>query len=530
MIFIGEAKQPTENINKADGTYYAVICNVIISSVSTEDNITYLCSVYIPEIYGKYNKNVLNYPVVEIPHKQDADDEGHTPEVGELCQVMFEAGNTNSCRFVYYITLDPDPLLLNQNYINNGHLSTDIVDRPTNPEDYEQYAKDLLDLAYYVTTGHHQNEITEKDFQPCVLGPIPETDPGFLFFEGDTYSRAKNLFCNALDMPFVSYFTNDILDMMVPVRASNLYNVLDVVSELSKQGVDVSYFYTDKDYTWSRDANYSYSPYDLYQLLKEEKIENSQQLMNWTMYCVLSMCNPRFMNLIFSEAPDYNSLPDTYISAIMPLTISQGTTYSESIWGRFNNEVSADKAYYFALSKLLFEHREEYEKEFSTTAAMWMSGFANIIPNASKKLKYTIILCLTICPWLDYPMFGYKQDILPFNEVVMYLLDYNGAIKSEDYRNFTTYIATEEFFTKIQNELRTLMERSNITPLEFVEGFRDIAYEVFGEGLLDVTGGKYEKVWDTGPLYDDTFRYGDGEGRSFMDEKFDRLKDILDQL
>ena len=219
MIVFNNNKTEVQNIDPEllNGVFYGIICGVYLKEQS-ETNTIYSCSVYIPEIYGPY-EYFYNYPKVDIPEKQDNDDKGSVPQVGDLVKVSFDDGNSNSCRLLLVVPTDTEIQIRNANYINNGVLPTTILDI----EDPKvlQTILDWLDDAYFITVGKHKNKITISDF--------------FNQYYLTSKSGFSNYFLAPLSLPFATYITQQegsIIESAPPYFLSNIYLYADVILDL----------------------------------------------------------------------------------------------------------------------------------------------------------------------------------------------------------------------------------------------------------------------------------------------------------
>lgn len=512
MIIVREnktiTKDTTEDLTKLDGSYYAIICSVqLVNEVEDPKLAQYYCSIYIPEVYGAYNQDAQNYPIVVIPHCQDSDDEGHKPEIGELCKVMFEDGNSCNSRLLYYVYISPMAKLLNANYIKYNILPRTTVDKVDDPEQIKKFTElGFLDIAYYITTGHKQSELTFQDFTPCVLGPEKDEDSGWWIFKTKGRSAAKNYFCKALSMPFLSFFTDDIYDTGIPINASELYCAKDAL---------VRAFYNDRDKLISKvldiylTEKYNfvdtdiYSPRDIY--LETKNLQGIDEYMQKIIIASLCYCTPNFASYLFPEIQDLPDELKRYFT--IHFSTQDNHNYSEFLWDRYSNvNYNPDLVY----PTLLYNIREYFENEYLNAIPVFMSGMSDI---QDTKTKYAAVLCLTICPWLAYPMILYVSTVA-FNAELNLSLKNNGK-DPKDFRNYSTYLKSEEDFTQISMQLHNLLKVKYTDYRVFVSKFRDIAYKVFGDGLLY----DYKSVDDINPWthYE-------------MDAKFNRLKDTINKF
>lgn len=505
MIYIKKEKviagNPVDEMKEIEGSHYGIICKTVLkNALALPEEMIFICSVYIPEVYGAYSES-QNYPYVEIPFIQDADDNGHEPQIGDLCKVMFEGGKNQTCRLIYYISISQQARELNEDYILRGIISSDVVDKPDNPEDYEQYAGDFLDLAYYITTGHKKAELTYTDFVPCVLGNRKEATSNL--------SSAKNYFCKALNIPFVSYFTSAIYDTGVPVNASDYYNIINVVLNISESEklTEIDKFYTDSKYSWDSEAENIRSLYELYNKSKGN-IENLEDIIQKMTIACVAYCNPRYSKLLF---PSLGEIPFALVNDFSAYPwVDHNYNYAERVWDIYSDSDRDNESYFMAFPKLLYRFRDLCEKEWLNVVSIYKSGInAQMKDTNNIKLKHTIVLCLTLCPWLFYPMTGYNTTVALSEELNASLR--NAGLDEKDFRTYSTYISSPEEFSEIRLKLTNLI-KSEPQPLNFVKQFRDIAYQVFGDSALYIPSkGLAVNTWD---LYK-------------IDEKFNRLKTAL---
>lgn len=499
-----EYKDPTEALNKLDGTYYGVICNVFTKDVTADEkNSIFTCSLYIPEVFGKY-ENPQNYPTVDIPFCQDNDDEGYQPQIGDICKVMFENGKSFTARLLYLMTISPQSRKLNSDYILYGISPSEVIDRPSDREDLSLFTGEMLDLAYYITTGHTKSELTLDDFMPCVLGSATSGKKD--------YSKAKNYFCKALGMPFVSYFNDDIYGRGVPIEASEIYSAVSMFKSLYNNNIEkaaeLSYVYTDSKYSL-RNPDIG-APCEVYAECKGKVDELDSKMLQFTL-ATLAYVNPRHINLLFPDIGD--DLPDEMIFAMHYSNYTQAYCYAERLWDTYANTELYEQDFYMLYPKIMFNLREYIEKQWASSVPVFISGFNNAMSDSNNtKLKYTVVLCLTICPWLAYPLIRQYSNIT-LNEQLNALLQENGIMTPMEFRTYATYITNDEEFTNVSLKLRNML-KDNVEPKNFVTGFRDVAYSLFGTGYLNFYGLYDERTWD----------YFN------MDAKFKRLQDKLSEF
>lgn len=506
-------KNPNDDVKEIDGIHYGVICSVQIKNNNADErNIVYICTLYLPNIYGLYNQDAQNYPIIEIPKYQDNDDIGYVPQIGDLCKCMFEAGNSYTCKLIHYIYNDGQSRELNKNYILYDILPSDVLPKPTNPLVWEQYKGDFLDLAYYITTGHTRNELTVDDFSPCALGSRKNQDSGWWFFKTKGISAAKNYFCKALSIPFASYFV-DINEegSGIPIISSEYYNIKNIILDMFENHTDETYvltkFFNNSDYDFKSLITLSIqSLYTIYSANKD--ITNIYALMYKITLACLAYINPNYIQIIF---PDIKKLPDKLDLDLSPTILYKN--YAELLWEYYSNTNIVSDIAYKCLPKFFYDFKEIYEKEWLSTIPVYLSGINNKLYNKNdKKLKHTIILCLTICPWLAYPLILYRTS---YSEITLNdEINRTSTFAKEKYINFrsySTYLNSDDEFTNIAIKLNNLTKRKDITPLDYIKEFRDIAYDVFGDGLLPNNESGNSNTW----LYYE------------MDNKFNRLIDRL---
>lgn len=497
---------PADNINKIDGSYYGIICNVILSNnglISGDDNRIFSCSIYIPEVYGLYKNNYCNYPVVEIPFKQDLDDVGYVPQIGDICKVMFEDGKSYTCKLIHMLYIREENRLINENYIKYGILPYALVEKPDNPEYYNKFSGEFLNFAYFVTTGHWKDSVTVNDFDFGVIGPPKDDDTGTWFgFKIKGISAATNYFCHALGMPFMSYLVyQDPAYFNVPINSTPIYNVVDIITKMIDKTLyepeDITKYFTESKYDF--EAIRAISPYKLYQEYKNE------EAMLAIIFSVLCIISPRYYKILHSGF----NIPDNIlrnVDGMYPLGGRQ-YNYSEVLWNSYNDPSLKDIYSYLAYSEFLYKYREQYELNWIQTMIVYMSGLNELTKNINT--KYTFLYCLTICPYLAYPLFLQRIETPELIEEINNQLEKQGKQKA-DFRNYSTYISSDTKFTEVSIQLRDLIQ-STLKPNEIVSKFRDIAYSLFKDSNIYIH-----------------FDYKDGWTFSKMDEKFDRLKNNIE--
>lgn len=509
------AIDPNDNITKLDGIYYGVI-NCVTTTDTDLDNkaFQYYCSLYIPDVHGEIDLQSFNYPVVKIPRYQDDDDIGSEPQIGDICKVMFEDGNSSSCQLIYKLNLAPEYRNLNMLYVTQGIISSSILDRPDNTDEIEQiYGGDLLNNAYYITTGHYKDNITESDFTTYALnGKVHENSENILGAENK--SNANCYFCNPLSMPLFAFFisplttTND-----VPINSSENYNVKNCIMSLNSiNNTDTANFIDDiRELYTNSDYDFQYpqikSPYAIYNTLKTKNIENLDMYMYYALSSSICFCPPQYANMLYPEFSKYDS------DLKYEFSVQQANntdSYDKILWGIFNSSSNSDKKYYQYFSKLLFKYKKYYEDEWIKMVQTYLSGINNIVTTQNNiKLKYTIILCLTICPLLAYPMLG---NYFSFNDrldsdIARY---FNFTSDTDKIRIYSTYLNSEEEFNDIRVKLNNIIKDNDKSPENFVIEFKNIAKSVFNSWIADSMGNKYY-LWEA----------------SKMEDKFNRLQDIL---
>ena len=145
MILFKDGKIETKEIEskKLDGIYTALITD----SIQLDDGINSGCYIYIPEVYG-VNYNLINekynYPLIEIPLKQDLDDEGKLLPIGSVIRVSFDDGNSQSCRYISTVPISNEVEAKNRYFIENGVLPSEIleIDDPMVIKKMKEYLSD----------------------------------------------------------------------------------------------------------------------------------------------------------------------------------------------------------------------------------------------------------------------------------------------------------------------------------------------------------------------------------------------------
>lgn len=544
MIYTKEkntlTQDPSDNIKKLDGTFYGIICNIVpdsILDINKQWYRYYYCSLYIPNVYNEFNKDeIQNYPVVKISFVQDDDDPGHVPVIGELCKVMFENGDSRSCQLLYVVPISNEAITNNSLFIEDGVLSTSLISKPADDASSELLKSylQLLNTAYYVTTGKLRDDVTFEDFELCVLGSKAISKDSGWWVKPDKSSKvsaAKNYFCKPLSMPMYSYFTKD-MGIHVPIKSSQIYNIENVILDLyNNYFLDLSnieVYYKDSKYDFSINVSDISSLYQIYTKEQNTILANKASqfkdidklddfMFKFTASCIVN-CNPNFLNIIFPDISEPNlKLTSSLIDNTVP-TNFVSRCYSENLWYFLNNPNNPYPEVKFLFSKFLFSIKEIYEVEWLRSMFVLSSGIKNLMKDKNNKnLVQIILLCLTICPWMSYPMLRYTQESA-LNTIVKDQLSTqlgitgNVSVDINEYRTYSTYFSSEEDFINTSKELYNLLQQTNISLLQFVDKFEKITKSVFEEGELP-------NIDSTNPVNNtNTWNYYE------MSSKFSRLK------
>lgn len=321
-----EVEDPKEIV--VNGVYYGII----IYSVATNNNFA-KCYIYIPEIFGPFDhiyNNAASFPCVEIPLKQDDDDEGHVPEIGELVKVSFNDGNVNSCKFHCLIPIHSESRVRNYNYITKGILSAEIIDGITD-EDILNAMSALLKYAYLITIG--KEEPDKNSFKIKYLRS----------------NNFFNYFLEPLIMPLSAIYTikgEQTIGFIPPLFSSTVYLLADVILQLH-------------DIAYDEFIEIFNNPPVINKLLWYENAENAfanSENQEDTKVCittsVMSGIAADFLQIIY---PDFNDDSVLYSTEI----IADGAQYPFTMYRGYEDDVNAgmgENKY----SNFLYKYRKNY--------------------------------------------------------------------------------------------------------------------------------------------------------------------------
>lgn len=483
-----EVEDPKEIV--VNGVYYGII----IYSVATNNNFA-KCYIYIPEIFGPFDhiyNNAASFPCVEIPLKQDDDDEGHVPEIGELVKVSFNDGNVNSCKFHYLIPIPSESRVRNYNYITKGILSADIIDGITD-EDILNAMSALLKYAYLITIGKEEPDKNSFKIK---------------------YLRSKqffNYFLEPLIMPLSAIYTIDgeqTQGFTPPLFSSTVYLLADVILQLYSIAYDefIEIFN---------------NPPKIDSLLWYENPENAftnSENQEDTKVCittsVMSGIAADFLQIIYPDFNDESVLNSTEI-------IANGAQYPFTMYRGYENDVNAgmgENKY----SNFIYKYRKNYyEKEWAQSMVAWLTGLNGMLPDKSTDFKLAILFCINLCPWLATTVIGYDS----FSYEIMQRAK---QILSDQYAN-------------LQNlwNVQDTSYNSVFSSEEEYQGAIDELFEVINKNPEDYNNGEKEQITDfinvfqnlakqylsyEDEMYNNTWEFSD------MDAKFERLKQNIDKI
>lgn len=473
-----------------DGVYDAVIASVYQNSNETDTNRTYSCVVYIPEVFGKYEKYNRYYPVVDIPFKQDNDDEGHEPQIGELVRVSFDDGNSNSCRLVYIIPTNTEVIVRNALYIKENVLPSTIINTD-DPLLYENVLE-WLDDAYLVTTGKHMSAITPLDYAKQYVVTANATP-----ISNAPNKGCDNYFLKPLTIPFITAYSSNTDDTseffsFIPVFLSNIYLFADVAyiiqNEYLKQDIDTILNIYNNISTFISDPTYSID----YDILKD-----NEELIIMYMCCVLSGICPEHANILFPSLND-----ETLDKFVL---VCPGFNYISGIHVWWNMYIRDN--YNPQIADFVFSQKSKLEKEWANSCVSWLSAINNIVKDTTDvKMKETIILCFTIFPWITYPLLGYESSSASYinpNVLEVWYDFYN-----IDKRTYNTIFSSDDEFEETVTTLYTGM-RQITKPTEFIDLFQKTTKKLYDKYNNDIFSSV--SSWD----------------ECEMDDKFTRLRDLM---
>lgn len=479
MIVFNNNKTEAQNINPEllNGVFYGIICGVYIKEQS-ETNTIFSCSVYIPEIYGPY-EYFYNYPKVEIYEKQDSDDIGSVPQVGDLVKVSFDDGNSNSCRLIMAIPMEQlgeEIRIKNANYIENGVLPTTILD--IDDPKVLQVVLNWLDDAYYVTTGKHKKDINMSLF----------TEQYYLTSKNDFNSY----FLGPLSLPFISEWHPEEEQLtFTPVFLSNIYLSADILAKLYKtKRKDLVKIYDDL-LDWSTKRDPMYVPISESEM---KDIENKDDLKVAYMTCLLSGISPYYYQIIFSDSLE-NDIGNLLQSSA---SNNYNNGYAIYEWWQYYNT----RKYTHYPAKFMYDNLSDIETEWAKSCVSWETGLNTLMSNNSDtNLKKVILFCFTIFPWIVYPWLGYEADSASFSSSGLLISEIMYKFYGIDKRTYNALFKDDKEYKEISKQLSDLIKKESLTKKEFILTFQKLTKSL-------CTGWTWDKC--------------------NMDAKFKRLLQIID--
>lgn len=483
-----EVENPKEIV--VNGVYYGI---VIYSYVI--NNSFARCYIYIPEIFGPFDhiyNNAASFPCVEIPLKQDDDDEGHIPEIGELVKVSFNDGNVNSCKFHYLIPIHSESRVRNYNYITKGILSADIIDGITD-EDILNAMSALLKYAYLITIG--KEEPDKNSFKIKYLRS----------------NNFFNYFLEPLIMPLSAIYTingEQTIGFIPPLFSSTVYLLADVILQLH-------------DIAYDEFIEIFNNPPVINRLLWYENAENAfanSENQEDTKVCittsVMSGIAADFLQIIYPDFNDDSVLDSTEI-------IANGAQYPFTMYRGYEDDVNAgmgENKY----SNFLYKYRKNYyEKEWAQSMVAWLTGLNGMLPDKSTDFKLAILFCINLCPWLATTVIGYNS----FSYEIMQRAK---QILSDQYANLqnlwgvqdTSYNSVFNSEEEYQKAIDTLFDVINKNPEDYNNGEKEQitdfinTFQNLAKQYLSYEDETYKNTWEF----------------SDMDAKFERLKQNIDKI
>lgn len=485
-----EVEDPKEIV--VNGVYYGiVIYSYVINNTFAK------CYIYIPEIFGPFDhiyNNAASFPCVEIPLKQDDDDEGHIPEIGELVKVSFNDGNVNSCKFHYLIPIHSESRVRNYNYITKGILSADIIDGVTD-EDILNAMSALLKYAYLITIGKE-----EPDKNSFVLRYLHSSTSGFF-----------NNFIEPLMMPTCSIYSgvNDQKMYVPPLFASTVYLLADVMMQL-------------QDTAYSELLEIFNNP----QMLADIWYDNPENLF-------LDKENPDDLKVAIMIS-NISGIADNYINILFPdfekyeISVSgspEGADFPILMYENYENMVKEGRGENI-YSNFLYKYRKNYyEKEWAQSMVAWLTGLNGMLPDKSTDFKLAILFCINLCPWLATTIIGYDS----FSYEIMQRAK---QILSDEYSSLqnlwgvqdTSYNSVFNSEEEYQEAIDTLFSVINKNPEDYNNGEKEQITDFIN------TFQNLVKQYLNGAMEDPFFNYSNTWEFSDMDAKFERLKQNIDKI
>lgn len=484
-----EVEDPKEIV--VNGVYYGII----IYSVATNNNFA-KCYIYIPEIFGPFDhiySNAASFPCVEIPLKQDDDDEGHVPEIGELVKVSFNDGNVNSCKFHYLIPIHSESRVRNYNYITKGILSADIIDGITD-EDILNAMSALLKYVYLITIG--KEEPDKNSFKIKYLRS----------------NNFFNYFLEPLIMPLSAIYTihgEQTIGFIPPLFSSTVYLLADVILQLHDIAYDefIEIFNNppviDK-LLWYENAENAFA--------NSENQEDTKVCITTSVMSGIPAC---FLQIIYPDFDDESVLESTEIMG------NEGVNYPFTVYRGYENDVNAgmgENKY----SNFLYKYRKNYyEKEWAQSMVAWLTGLNGMLPDKSTDFKLAILFCINLCPWLATTVIGYNS----FSYEIMQRAK---QILSDQYANLqnlwgvqdTSYNSVFNSEEEYQKAIDTLFDVINKNPEDYNNGEKEQITDFIN--TFQNLAKQYLSYEDE--INKNTWEFSD------MDAKFERLKQNIDKI
>ena len=454
-----------KEIGKLDGVYNGVISAVYLKENTESDNAVYTCNIYIPEIYGKYSVG-CRYPNVDINFKQDADDKGHIPQIGELVRVSFDDGDSNSCRLIYTVPVKDSVRIRNANYIENGVLPTTILD--IDDPKVTKTVLDWLNDIYYVTLGKNKTDISVLDFNTL----------NYLVFNT---GGNKSYFLNPLMIPSItSIGQEDIESSPVGIGAvyflSNIYTLSDIIKKFvitqREKLIDIYDAMNKSNIYPAIDESYI------------KNIENKQDLKVYYIACLLSTVPPYYVDMLFP------GIDSNIRTVIMDYSNNYSKPIEISLWWSYYNKTSIydDTDYY--IGNIFIDNINVVENEWIKSSVSWITGINAILPSNNKDnilLKKAIVFCFTLFPWIVYPLLSYELSSTNIfdNVTAQYIRSHYNV----DDKLYLYLFDSDTEYKKTTKKISDLLQRDNLTPFDFVYEFKNIV-----RGLCTIESWQYNNM------------------------------------
>lgn len=478
IIYNGKTTEAEyKEIGKLDGVYNGVISAVHLKESTESDNLIYNCVIYIPEVYGRYSIG-CKYPDVDINFKQDADDEGHIPQIGELVKVSFDDGDSNSCRLVYTVPVKDSVRVRNANYIENGVLPTTILD--IDDPKVTKTVLDWLNEIYFVTLGKNKTDISVSDFNTL----------NYLIFNT---GGNKSYFLNPLMIPSVtSIGQEDVESSPVGIGAiyflSNIYVLSDIIKKFEntqrEKLIDIYDAMNKSNIYPAIDESYI------------KNIENKQDLKVYYIACLLSTVPPYYVDMLFP------GIDSNIRTVIMDYSNNYSKPIEISLWWSYYNETSiyADTDYY--IGNLFIDNIDTVENEWVKSSVSWLTGINAILPDSNKGnilLKKAIVFCFTLFPWIVYPLLSYELSSTNIfdNATAQYIRSHYNV----DDKLYLYLFDSDTEYKRITKKISDLLRQDNLTPFNFVYEFKNIVrslctVESWQQNNMDVKFGRILKLYN----------------------------------